>query len=118
MEPMENKWSVQFRKGTLEMLILAVVLEEPKYGLQILHKLHAYESLNISEGTLYPLLERLKRDGVITSNWVQEGDARPRKYYTITPQGERKLNGLITMWQQSATDVNDLLVKFSVKRKA
>ena len=105
MEPSEQKWDVQFRKGSLEMAILALLHHEPQYGLQILHKLHEFESLQITDGTLYPLLDRLKREGVIDSFWLQEGEDRPRKYYKLSAFGIDKLNALKARWQQSVDDI-------------
>ena len=68
------KWDAQLRKGTLELAILAAVAGEEKYGLAILNYLHGFETMVISEGTLYPLLDRLKREGVLNAKWHQEGE--------------------------------------------
>jgi PadR family transcriptional regulator, regulatory protein PadR len=108
VDALEQKWDVQFRKGTLEMAILALLGQEPRYGLQVLHRLHEFESLKITEGTLYPLLDRLKRDGLIDSYWLQEGEAKPRKYYRLSELGSDKLNALKSRWLQSVNDINGL----------
>lgn len=108
LEDSERKWDVQFRKGTLEMAILALLHQQPKFGLQILQKLHEFESLKITEGTLYPLLDRLKREGVIDSYWVQEGESRPHKYYRLSDLGTEKLNALKARWLQSVDDIRRL----------
>ena len=108
MESLEQKWDVQFRKGALEMAILALLNHEPRFGLQILQKLHEFESLKITEGTLYPLLDRLKREGLIDSYWVQEGEFRPRKYYRLSDRGIGKLNALRARWLQSVDDIYGL----------
>ena len=109
MESSENKLDVQFRKGTLEMSILALLHREPMFGLQLLKKLHDFETMKITEGTLYPLLDRLKRDNVVESFWVQEGDARPRKYYQLSDSGKNKLNSLKVRWLKSIEDIQTLL---------
>lgn len=111
MESSEQKWDVQFRKGSLEMAILALLHQEPQYGLQILHKLHQFESLQITDGTLYPLLDRLKREGVIDSFWRQEGEERPRKYYRLSAVGIDKLRALKARWQQSVDDIYALFAQ-------
>ena len=109
MESLENKLDVQFRKGTLEMSILALLNREPMFGLQLLKKLHEFETLKITEGTLYPLLDRLKREKVVESFWVQEGDARPRKYYQLSEVGKHKLNSLKARWRKSIEDIQVIL---------
>lgn len=105
----QEKWEAQLRKGTLELVILAALQGRTLYGLELLKLLHNFKSAAISEGTLYPLLERLKRDQLVDAKWVQEGESRPRKYYTLTPAGEQKLGDLIAIWRQSAADIEHLL---------
>jgi PadR family transcriptional regulator PadR len=111
LESSEQKWDVQFRKGSLEMAILALLHQQPLFGLQILHKLHQFDSLQITDGTLYPLLDRLKREAVIDSFWQQEGEDRPRKYYRLSAVGTEKLNALKARWQQSVDDINTLFAQ-------
>lgn len=105
----ESKWDAQLRKGTLELVILAVLKERRLYGLELLGQLQCLETTAISEGTLYPLLDRLKRDGVIDARWQQEGETRPRKYYQLTVQGEEKLADLTIRWRKSVKDIEFLL---------
>ena len=105
----QEKWQVQLRKGALELVILAALREQPVYGLALLRHLQRFPTTAITEGTLYPLLDRLKREGLVDARWVQEGDSRPRKYYQLTDQGEHKLTALVQAWQQSVADINALL---------
>ena len=105
----QEKWQVQLRKGALELVILAALREQPVYGLALLRHLQRFPTTAITEGTLYPLLDRLKREGLVDARWVQEGDSRPRKYYQLTKQGEDKLAALVQAWQQSVADINALL---------
>lgn len=105
----EEKWDVQLRKGSLELVILAALKDRQVYGLEILTLLHSLKTMQITEGTLYPLLDRLKRDGVIEAEWRQEGENRPRKYYTLTGQGIEKLDSLAKRWRQSVSDIECLL---------
>ena len=109
LDDLDHKWDVQFRKGTLEMAILALLSRAPQYGLQLLQELHEFETMRITEGTLYPLLDRLKREGLIDSYWVQEGDTRPRKYYRLSDPGTRKLDSLSARWWRSVGDIQGLL---------
>ena len=108
-EKHEAKWDVQLRKGTLELAILAALKERRLYGLELLSLLHCFETMTITEGTFYPLMDRLKRDGVVDANWHQEGQSRPRKYYPLTRQGEAKLTDLAGRWRRSVEDIEFLL---------
>ncbi|MCE3261423.1 MAG: PadR family transcriptional regulator [Pseudoduganella sp.] len=105
----QDKWQVQLRKGALELVILAALRGPPVYGLELLRHLQQYPTTAISEGTLYPLMDRLKREELVSADWVQDGDTRPRKYYRITAKGERKFQVLAASWRQSITDINALL---------
>ena len=106
---LNNKWDVQLRKGSLELVILAALKERTLYGLELLKLLHSFETMKITEGTLYPLLDRLKREELISAFWRQEGDTRPRKYYQLTQQGEEKFIALTRRWRQSVEDIEYLL---------
>lgn len=108
-DKLEAKWDVQLRKGSLELVILAALKERELYGLELLNLLHALETMQITEGTLYPLMDRLKRDGVIDAQWQQEGETRPRKYYRLTKKGEEKLESLTLRWRKSVADIETLL---------
>ncbi len=105
----ESKWDAQLRKGTLELVILAVLKERRLYGLELLGQLQSLETTAITEGTLYPLLDRLKRDGLVDAHWQQDGETRPRKYYKLTQKGEEKLSDLTIRWRKSAEDIEFLL---------
>lgn len=108
-EDVMEKWAVQLRKGTLELAILAALQQRTLYGLELLKLLQSLPSTTITEGTLYPLLDRLKRDELVDAQWVQEGDSRPRKYYQLTPLGNKKLTDLTRFWRQSVSDIEWLL---------
>ncbi|NVK22625.1 MAG: helix-turn-helix transcriptional regulator [Kangiellaceae bacterium] len=109
LNSLNKKWEAQLRKGTLEIAIMAALREQKLYGLELLKLLQSLESMQITEGTLYPLMDRLKREGLISAEWVQEGDSRPRKYFQLTTHGKEKLSILTTMWRQSVIDVETLL---------
>lgn len=108
-DDLHEKWQIQLRKGALELVILAALRAEPVYGLALLRHLQRFPTTAITEGTLYPLLDRLKRDGLVDANWVQEGESRPRKYYRLTARGEQKLAALVQAWRQSVADIDALL---------
>jgi PadR family transcriptional regulator PadR len=104
-----DKWDVQLRKGTLELVILAALKERKLYGLELLKLLQSFETMKITEGTLYPLMDRLKRDELVSAVWHNEGETRPRKYYQLTIQGENKLEALTSRWRQSVNDIEYLI---------
>lgn len=108
-DDLQEKWQIQLRKGALELVILAALRDRSIYGLALLRHLQRFPTTAITEGTLYPLLDRLKRDELVSANWVQEGESRPRKYYQLTAKGQQKLAALTQAWQQSVTDINALL---------
>jgi PadR family transcriptional regulator, regulatory protein PadR len=87
--PTEN-WETQMRKGWLELVILASLWKEKLYGLDILRRLESHSDLLLAEGTVYPILGRLKRDGWIDSEWVESEAGHPRKYYWLTAAGRRR----------------------------
>jgi len=104
-----DKWSAQLRKGTLELAVLAALAGRCLYGLELLKILGQQPFTAISEGTLYPLLDRLKREQLVTAEWVQQGDNRPRKYYQLTDAGQVRLQQLQHNWYQAVADLDVLL---------
>src|SRR5271165_2361810 len=86
-----DKWEVQLRKGCLELAILAALWDGELYGLEILRRLENDSDLIISEGTVYPLLSRLKALGLVQSEWVESGSGHPRKYYGLTAAGKQRV---------------------------
>ena len=89
-EPTDN-WETQIRKGWLELAILASLWGDELYGLDIIRRLQSDSDLLLAEGTIYPILGRLKRDGLIESKWVEAEAGHPRKYYWLTAAGRRRV---------------------------
>ncbi len=85
-----ENWETQIRKGWLELAILASLWADRLYGLDIVRRLEAHSDLLLAEGTIYPILGRLKRDGLIDSKWVESEAGHPRKYYWLTSSGRRR----------------------------
>ncbi|MCU0244980.1 MAG: PadR family transcriptional regulator [Bryobacter sp.] len=81
----------QLRKGILELAVMAALEEGPHYGYSLIRKLADCGSISLKEGTVYPILARLDRDGVVHSEWVVSAQGPPRKYYTLTPAGRQLL---------------------------
>jgi len=95
----------QMRKGVLELCILSIIAEGEAYPSDIINKLKESE-LIVVEGTLYPLLMRLKNSGLLHYTWKESRTGPPRKYYHITEIGEDFLQGLIETWNQLLNAVN------------
>ena len=108
-----NTQSQQYLKLTQELrrgiLVLAALsqLEEEKYGYALINSL-AEKGLDIEQGTLYPLLRRLETQGLLESEWNVEG-SRPRRYYVLSPEGEKTLQNLTAEWRD-LTDVMEKLL--------
>ncbi len=104
-----DHWGAQFRKGCLEMAILASLWKSRLYGLEILRRLERSSSLGLAEGTLYVILNRLKADGLVHSEWVDAGSGHPRKYYWLTASGKDRLRTMARFWVQFSGDLDALL---------
>lgn len=95
-----DQWIIQLRKGTLEMCMLALLATRERYGYQIAQGLTESTGLAVSEGTIYPLLSRLQREGLISAEWRESQAGPPRKYYQLTQTGRSELERKIESWQQ------------------
>ncbi len=95
------------RKGMLEYCILLILHKAPSYAQDILQQLESAHLL-VVEGTLYPLLTRLKNDGLLQYEWQESTQGPPRKYYALTPEGEDSLAQLDAAWSDLAQTVNIL----------
>ena len=82
-----EKWESQVRKGTLEFIILMYLKKSRYYAYELISDIRSSISMDIAEGTIYPLLNRLKKEGLITSQWVEMETGIPRKYYQINKLG-------------------------------
>ncbi len=101
-----DNWSTQLRKGMLELCILNAIKGSSLYGYDIVRKLRDIPSLVISEGTIYPILSRLKREGFVQTTIKESSEGPPRKYYELTEKGRRILRSMNDYWQdiRSGTD--------------
>jgi PadR family transcriptional regulator PadR len=104
-----DKWEVQLRKGCLELAILASLWEGRLYGLEILRRLESDSDLIVSEGTVYPLLSRLKALGLARSEWVESDAGHPRKYYALTSAGRQRVREMAGMWTRFSQSMSRLL---------
>ncbi|WP_260737808.1 PadR family transcriptional regulator [Tunturiibacter lichenicola] len=94
-----NKRETQLFKGLSELALMHLLRNGPEYGLQILDRLRTEAGLDIAEGTLYPLLYRLEKTGLVAADWrIQKDISHPRKYYTLTPAGAAELKIQAEQW--------------------
>ncbi len=98
----------QMKKGVLEFCILSILSNEENYPSEIIAKMKAAK-LIVVEGTLYPLLMRLKNEGLLTYRWEESTSGPPRKYYKLTPVGKQYLKELNTTWNELVDAVNKAL---------
>ena len=102
-----NNAKSQMRKGMLEYCILLLLRRGSAYASDIIRQLQEAELL-VVEGTLYPLLTRLKKDGLLSYEWQESTQGPPRKYYALTQEGEEFLVGLDAAWSELERTVNYL----------
>jgi len=96
------------RKGVLEMCILSIIADKDVYASDIIDLLKSAE-LIVVEGTLYPLLTRLKNDGLTTYRWEESRSGPPRKYYQITESGKIVLSGYKSDWKALVRMVDQII---------
>ena len=95
-----NSWQVQLRKGAAELVVLSLLRSGERYGLDILEQAGGSGGV-LSDGSLYPLLTRLEREGKVEARWAMADDAKiPRKYYRLTPEGEALVVEMLPVWQE------------------
>jgi PadR family transcriptional regulator PadR len=90
--------------------VLAILDRGERYGLELLERIHATGGLELSEGSIYPLLNRLQKEGKIRGRWVEDPDAaHPRKYYGLTDEGRGLLAGMLAEWVQFELGMRQIL---------
>ena len=101
-------WQEQLRRGTLELAVLLAIAPEPRYGLEILRHLE-FADLVLAEGTIYPLLARLEREGLLSAEWVAGEGPRPRKYYQLTPLGRMRMKKMCEEFRAIAGGIEQMI---------
>jgi PadR family transcriptional regulator PadR len=103
----EEKNISQFRKGVLELCILTILSKQDAYVSDLIESLKE-SKLIVVEGTMYPLLMRLKNDGYLTYQWIESKSGPPRKYYRISESGMDYLSQLENAWEAMTKTVNEI----------
>jgi len=104
-----ERWEAQLRKGCLEMAVLASLWNGRLYGLEILRVLERDSSLVLAEGTIYPILNRLRTEGLVLSEWVEAEAGHPRKYYELTNIGRERAIRMAETWTQFSAGLGRMI---------
>jgi PadR family transcriptional regulator PadR len=99
----------QMRRGAIEFCVLAVLSRGERYGFELVRALADADELVTSEGTIYPLLARLRQDGLVTTSWKESNQGPPRRYYRLTREGKAALKAFGTQWARFRDTVDHLL---------
>jgi PadR family transcriptional regulator PadR len=97
------------RKGALEYCVLALLTERPRYGFELVELLGQVDGMLTTEGTIYPLLSRLRRDRLVETEWRESSGGPPRKYYRLTADGRRGLATFRDEWATFRSAVDHIL---------
>ena len=109
---MENKIK-QLRKGILELAIMGALEHRSHYGYSLIRHLTGGNDLELTEGTIYPILSRLSREGLVSAEWTESRQGPPRKYYALTPNGKRAYRIL----REEFTRLQDLVTQAAAAPK-
>ncbi|MFE3150387.1 PadR family transcriptional regulator [Streptomyces sp. NPDC059218] len=104
-----SKAESQLRKGVLEYCVLALMRDGARYGVELLRELEETGALATSQGTVYPLLSRLRRDQLVVTTWQESASGPPRRYYELTGAGHAALAEFAGTWPAFRDAVDHLL---------
>jgi len=97
------------RRGVLQYCVLALLADEERYGFDLVRSLGEVDGMVTSEGTIYPLLSRLRRDGLVESTWRESSQGPPRRYYAATSRGRAALDAFTQEWSRFRDAVDQLI---------
>jgi PadR family transcriptional regulator PadR len=101
----------QLRRGVLEYCVLALLKDEERYGFELVRGLSEVDGMVTSEGTIYPLLSRLRRDRLVETTWRESSAGPPRRYYRLTTVGKEALDSFTGEWIRFRNGVDLVLEK-------
>jgi PadR family transcriptional regulator, regulatory protein PadR len=99
----------QLRRGAIEHCVLALLRDRPRYGFDLVRELSEAGELLTSEGTIYPLLARLRRDGLVVTSWQESTSGPPRRYYALTDDGRSSVAAFTSEWARFRDGVDQIL---------
>ncbi len=100
-----HKWESQVKKGILSLVVLNILSKGEFYGYELVEEIRKYTNIDVAEGTLYPLLIRLKEDNLVSSKWVEQESGIPRKYYMLTNDGIENLEEMRKYWEDLSSSI-------------
>ena len=108
----------QLRRGAIQYCVLALLRDGDRYGFELTRTLAEADGLVTSEGTVYPLLARLRQDGLVESSWQESSQGPPRRYYRLTPDGDRALEAFGAQWRRFRDAIDGLLDEESTNARS
>jgi PadR family transcriptional regulator PadR len=99
----------QLRRGVIEYCVLALLQDDERYGFDLVRALGDADGIVTSQGTLYPMLARLRRDGLVETTWRESAAGPPRRYYRLTAAGRAALATFMAEWTRFRSAVDQLL---------
>src|ERR1039458_5530251 len=106
-----GKLLTQMRRGAIEYCVLALLRDKERYGFELIRALSDADGLVTSEGTVYPLLARLRQDGLVETFWQESPQGPPRRYYRLTEDGRLALEAFVAQWCRFRDAVDNLIDK-------
>ena len=104
-----EEWNSQIRRGLLELCVLALLEQSPDYGYEIVTRLSEASQLAAGEGTVYPLLRRLRKLGWLDTFWQESATGPPRQYYELTETGRDRLAALKREWHSISRSMDAIV---------
>ena len=102
-------WKSQIKKGVLSFILLNILKNNEYYGYELIEKIKKYTDIDIAEGTLYPIMNRLKNENLVESRWVEQKTGIPRKYYCLTDLGLATLIEMTTDWSKLSSSITKVI---------
>lgn len=100
MDQRMEQWAIQVKKGVLQLCLMALLKGKEVYGYQLTSEMEKRSGggMMLSEGTVYPLLRRMEREGLVASRWKESDSGPPRRYYTLTENGVKMHDEMLKEW--------------------
>ncbi len=101
--------ATQLRKGVIEFCVLALLRDRPRYGGELVQLMRERQGLLVSEGTIYPLLSRMRSEGLVETEWSETSGGHPRRYYRLSRAGQKAVAEFRGEWLSFRTTVDSIL---------
>ncbi|ASZ12978.1 PadR family transcriptional regulator [Chitinophaga pendula] len=103
-----SNWTSQLKKGVLPYIILKLLNNEAYYGYELIKEIKNVLNTGVTDGTLYPILNRMHKDGLLRFEWVEQGSGIPRKYYYLTDSGKDTLVSMSDVWSVLSRSIKQI----------